>query len=108
MFSKFALLAALVATALANPIFLNTVVHDQRTAAPDGFAQTATPPAEQTIKLRVGLHQNNIAGLEDAVMAVSMPGNALYGQHLTKEQVGIVDYPLRIFLLTSTSRLRLL
>lgn len=87
MLSRFLFLAALVAAAIANPIFLNTVVHDQRSAAPDGFSQTATPSGDQAIKLRVALHQNNIAGLEDALMAVSTPGNALYGQHLTKEQV---------------------
>ncbi|KAF8891614.1 family S53 protease-like protein [Gymnopilus junonius] len=87
MFSRFLFLTALVATAIASPSFLNMVVHDQRSTAPDGFSRTATPPAEQTIKLRLGLHQNDIAGLEDALMAVSTPGNALYGQHLTKEQV---------------------
>jgi hypothetical protein len=30
---------------------------------------------------------NNIAGLEEQLMAVSTPSSATYGQHLTKEEV---------------------
>jgi tripeptidyl-peptidase-1 len=93
MFSRFLFLAALVATAISSPSFLNTVVQDKRSAAPDGFSQTATPPSDQNIRLRIALHQNNIAGLEDALMAVSTPGNALYGQHLTQEEVNTFVAP---------------
>ncbi|KAF8148291.1 family S53 protease [Crassisporium funariophilum] len=63
------------------------VVHDQRSSAPDGFVQQGAAASDQIMKLRIALHQTNIAGLEDALMAVSTPGNALYGQHLTKEEV---------------------
>ncbi|KDR71935.1 hypothetical protein GALMADRAFT_74434 [Galerina marginata CBS 339.88] len=87
MLSRFLFFSVFVAAALGNPLFLNKIVHDQRSSAPDGFIQQGVPPQDQTIKLRVALHQNNIAGLEDALMAVSTPGNQLYGQHLSKEEV---------------------
>ncbi|KDR73332.1 hypothetical protein GALMADRAFT_72684 [Galerina marginata CBS 339.88] len=87
MLSRFLYLAALVATALASPSFLSMVVHDSRPGAPDGFVQQGAASTDQTIKLRIALHQTNIAGLQDALMAVSTPGNTLYGQHLTKEEV---------------------
>jgi tripeptidyl-peptidase-1 len=93
MLSQFLFLGALVATAIANPLFLSMVVQDQRSSAPDGFVQQGAPSGDQTIKLRIALHQTNIAGLEDALMAVSTPGNALYGQHLTMEEVATFVAP---------------
>jgi tripeptidyl-peptidase-1 len=93
MLSQFLFLGAVVAAAIANPLFLSMVVQDQRNSAPDGFVQEGAPSSDQIIKLRIALHQTNIAGLEDALMAVSTPGNALYGQHLTMEEVAAFVAP---------------
>ncbi|KAF7297673.1 Tripeptidyl-peptidase sed3 [Mycena kentingensis (nom. inval.)] len=100
------LLAALAgASPAARP---NFKVHDRRDAVPQSFAKAGPAPSEATIKLRLGLFSNNFpgtlpvfsppgshrrrspahtrTGLEDTLYAVSTPGSARYGQHLTLEQ----------------------
>ncbi|GJJ09797.1 hypothetical protein Clacol_004021 [Clathrus columnatus] len=44
-------------------------------------------PDSATLTLRMALKSNNLPGLETALYDVSTPGNRLYGQHLTKEEV---------------------
>ncbi|KDR69079.1 hypothetical protein GALMADRAFT_104369 [Galerina marginata CBS 339.88] len=94
MLSNFIAFSLVVASALGNPLFQNKVIHDQRSSAPEGFTEQGPPPLHQTIKLRVALHQHNISGLQDMLMAVSTPGNALYGQHLSKEEVETFVKPI--------------
>ena len=77
-------------------------VHESRSAAPVGFVKGGAAPADTVMTMLIALTQNNPAGLEKAVMDVSTPGNALYGQHLTKEQVSprrvvYIDQRLRSF-----------
>ncbi|KAI0689958.1 family S53 protease [Cytidiella melzeri] len=62
-------------------------VHESRTSLPEGFVQDGPADANAVMNMRIALTQNNAAGLEKALMDVSTPGNALYGQHLTKEEV---------------------
>ncbi|KAJ7070060.1 family S53 protease [Mycena amicta] len=64
----------------------NFKVHDRRDAIPASFAKVGPASAETTIKLRLGLFSNDFPGLEDTLFAVSTPGSARYGQHLTLEQ----------------------
>ncbi|KAF9009886.1 family S53 protease-like protein [Cyathus striatus] len=87
MFPKFLLFAAFVASACANPVFRSMVQHEQRETIPDGFVKTSAAPADKVLNLRIALTQSDMAGLEKALMDVSTPGNALYGQHLSKEEV---------------------
>ncbi|ESK96314.1 protease s8 tripeptidyl peptidase [Moniliophthora roreri MCA 2997] len=61
-------------------------VHEQRTAPP-GFARVGKPKAAATLDLRIALVPQDIAGLEKALYDVSTPGNALYGQHLSLDEV---------------------
>ena len=88
--------ASLLALACAKPTG-NLVVHDRRIAAPAGFVHSGAAPAETTLKLRINLMQNDLAGLESALNAASFPDSPLYGQWLTKEEVAIVlvaDFPV--------------
>ncbi|KAI0093371.1 family S53 protease [Irpex rosettiformis] len=62
-------------------------VHESRSAAPVGFVKAGAASPDTVLNMRMALAQNNPAGLEKALMDVSTPGNALYGQHLTKEEV---------------------
>ncbi|KAI0062175.1 family S53 protease [Artomyces pyxidatus] len=63
------------------------IVRERLDAAPDGFAPQGDAPADQILNLRLALVQGDPAGLEDALMAVSTPGNDRYGKFLTKEEV---------------------
>ncbi|KAF8208582.1 family S53 protease [Mycena galopus ATCC 62051] len=61
----------------------NFVLHEKRDAVPSGFVSNGPAPPTATIPLRIGLFSNNFPKLEDTLYAVSTPGSALYGQHLS-------------------------
>ncbi|KAI0028774.1 family S53 protease [Vararia minispora EC-137] len=63
------------------------VVHERLHAAPHEFSLRGPTPANQTLTFRIGLQNNNFAGLEAALYASSTPGSPQYGQHLTREEV---------------------
>ena len=92
MFSRVFVTACMLAVAYANHIARSMRVHDKRTEAPSAFAAKGAAYPDTMLNLRIQLAQTDIAGLEDALMAVSTPGNALYGQHLTKEEVSAHRY----------------
>ncbi|KAL4918733.1 peptidase S8/S53 domain-containing protein [Aspergillus aurantiobrunneus] len=50
-------------------------------AVPDGWKYDGTPSANQPIRLRIALKQHDVAGFEQALLDMSTPGNANYGQH---------------------------
>ncbi|KAJ7465224.1 family S53 protease-like protein [Mycena latifolia] len=78
---------SLLSLAAASPASRpNFVVHERRDAAPSSFAKVGPAASDATINLRIGLFSNNFAGLEETLYAVSTPGSALYGQHLTLEE----------------------
>lgn len=70
-----------------SPTPRNMAVHDQRVSAPTTFTMAGPADMEATLNFRIGLTPNNIDGLEAALFAVSEPDSALYGQHLTQEEV---------------------
>ncbi len=83
---------SLFALAWGNPLSRRTMhVHDSRPSAPPSFTKVGAASPDAVLNMRIALTQNNPAGLEKALMDVSTPGNALYGQHLTKEQVSVVQ-----------------
>ncbi|KAK7055776.1 serine protease S53 [Favolaschia claudopus] len=82
MLSFFAFFALSVAAATAE-----TVVLERRTTPPAGFARLGAAPADQYLRLRFALVENNIAGLHDTVHEISTPGSSRYGQYLSKEQI---------------------
>ncbi|KAJ7081328.1 family S53 protease-like protein [Mycena belliarum] len=77
------LLSLAAASPAARP---NFVVHEKRDAVPSSFAKVGPAPSSATIPLRIGLFSNNFPGLEETLYAVSTPGSAQYGQHLTLEE----------------------
>ncbi|KAF9009885.1 family S53 protease [Cyathus striatus] len=87
MFSRLLLLACIAVVACANPVVRDLVQHESRTSIPNGFVKANAAPADQVLTLRINLAQNDMAGLEKALFDVSTPGSALYGQHLSKEEV---------------------
>ncbi|KAJ7142513.1 family S53 protease [Mycena epipterygia] len=81
-------LATLLALAAANPLSRRVMaVHESRAKVPSGFVHAGSVPASEEITLRIALVNSDIAGLEAKTYAVSDPANALYGKHLTTEQV---------------------
>ncbi|KAA1473472.1 subtilisin-like protein [Dentipellis sp. KUC8613] len=62
------------------------VLH-RRDSPPGTFVETGPAPEDQVFDLRFALVQSDFATLEQKLYAVSTPGNAEYGQHLTKEEV---------------------
>lgn len=84
-----ALLSLLAFTgAYATPHVPRTMrVHERREEPPSGFVQRGAAPKDAVLTLRVALAQNDFSGLEKALYAVSTPGSAQYGQHLSKEEV---------------------
>ncbi|KAJ7029718.1 family S53 protease-like protein [Mycena alexandri] len=84
-------LGTLLALAAANPLGRRAMsVHESRHVVPAGFAHAGSPPLSKEITLRIALTNTDIKGLEANTYAVSDPANALYGQHLTPDEV--VDY----------------
>ncbi|KAI0633617.1 subtilisin-like protein [Trametes polyzona] len=75
------------AAVLAGPTARPMQVHDSRAGAPQGFVLTGPAPVDATLDLRLALVQNDIAGLHEALYAVSTPDSPLYGQYLSKEEV---------------------
>ncbi|KAI0261739.1 subtilisin-like protein [Gloeopeniophorella convolvens] len=68
-------------------------MHERRASVPNGFTLNGPAPGNTPLELRIALTQNDVSGLEDALMAVSTPGNERYGKHLSKEEVGMFITP---------------
>ncbi len=75
-------------------------VHDQRDAAPNRFVKADAADPQANLNFRIGLTPNNIAGLENALYAVSEPDSDLYGQHLSFEEVCLFLLVLYTYLFT--------
>lgn len=87
MFSSALLVACLAIAAYGKPVARSLQVHETRAQVPPAFALKGPAAPDTMLDLRVALVQNDMAGLEKALMDVSTPGSPLFGQHLTKEQV---------------------
>lgn len=100
-------LVSLFALALGTPTARRAMsVHESRSEVPEGFVKQGPAPADTVLNMRLALKQNDPVGLEEAVMAVSTPGNARFGQHLTKEQVEAFVAPTKETLDAVTSFLQ--
>ncbi|CAK5284329.1 unnamed protein product [Mycena citricolor] len=81
------LFASLLSLVLATPAPRSGFkLHGKRDSIPSTFVKAGVPSPETTVKLRLGLFSNNFPGLEETLYAVSTPGSALYGQHLSLEE----------------------
>lgn len=83
MFSRTALVAAVLLQAWPTL----GAVHERLAALPVGWSAVVAPDASSPVSFTIGLAQQNIDQLQSKVLAVSTPGNALYGQHLDADAV---------------------
>ncbi|KAJ7063829.1 family S53 protease-like protein [Mycena amicta] len=91
---SFVALAAYVSAATANPLNGRAMaVHESVAAIPKGFAHAGAVAASQEVTLRIALAHTDIAGLEKITYAVSNPASAVYGQHLTPEEIAAYVKP---------------
>jgi tripeptidyl-peptidase-1 len=84
-----ALLLAAGASAAPSPAMLVK----ESVAAPRGWVRRGDVPAGTTIPLSFALKQRGAAELEAALLAVSDPASARYGQHLTRDDVAALLAP---------------
>ncbi|KII88055.1 hypothetical protein PLICRDRAFT_176799 [Plicaturopsis crispa FD-325 SS-3] len=75
------------ASAIRPPRFAPFDEHENRLYASNGVVNARVAPANTSFYLRIALKSSNADGLHAALMDVSTPGGAKYGQRLTKEQV---------------------
>ncbi|EJD49916.1 subtilisin-like protein [Auricularia subglabra TFB-10046 SS5] len=68
-------------------------VHERRSVVPSGFRSAGSAPAGHTLNLRIALQNNNLKGLEDALMDAATPGSANFRQWLSKGQVEAFSRP---------------
>ncbi|KAA1474745.1 family S53 protease [Dentipellis sp. KUC8613] len=88
------ILASLLAFACASPLVSDNLhVHERRDGVPAGFVQDGPAPDGYTFTMRLALVENNRAGLEQKLYAVSTPDSADYGKHLSKEEVEALISP---------------
>ncbi|KAJ7189161.1 family S53 protease [Mycena filopes] len=73
---------------------------ERRDAAPAGFTQIGSAQGDEMLSLRLALTQGNIPGLHDTVYEVSTPGNARYGQYLSREEVRVPRNPFAWLMLS--------
>ncbi|KAK6984776.1 peptidase S53 domain-containing protein [Favolaschia claudopus] len=89
-----AVIACALVFAAATPMDRRAmVVHDSRSEPARGFVKSGLAPVASDLTLRIAMKPNNIAGLESALYAVSDPASALYGQHLTADEVAAFVKP---------------
>ncbi|KAJ7787274.1 family S53 protease-like protein [Mycena olivaceomarginata] len=83
-----AFIVTLLLLAAAKPMDRRAMVVQETRAEPArGFVKSGVAPTAKELTLRIALKPNNIDGLQAALYAVSDPASALYGQHLTPEEV---------------------
>ena len=81
------MLSTVCTLAMANPTACSMNVHESRVSIPSGYVRSGAAPEDAELKLRIALVQSDPDGLIDALYAVSTPGSASYGKHLSKEEV---------------------
>ncbi|CAK5273720.1 unnamed protein product [Mycena citricolor] len=86
-----ALALALAQISVAKPVvnkrWDDMAVKHAWAEVPSGWEYHEAPPADHLIELRLGLKQDRIDELIEALYQVSDPSHEKYGQHLSKEKV---------------------
>ena len=88
---RFLVSVVLSALVLAKPARRDLQVHESRPSAPAGFSFSGAASPDTTLNLRLALVRNDEAGLIQSLYDVSTPSSPNYGQHLTKEEVGLTS-----------------
>ena len=95
MVPKILVFSTFFSLALATPAVRDMRVRESRQDVPSDYVLTGAADSNTELKLRIALVQNNPEGLIDALYAVSTPGSASYGEHLSKDEVRILSPPRR-------------
>jgi hypothetical protein len=75
------------ATAASSAI-AKLVPHEERPdGIPKGWANLGPSHGTKPMALRIALKSADVSGLQRSLLAVSTPGNAQYGRHLTADEV---------------------
>jgi tripeptidyl-peptidase I len=74
-------LASLLAATAAARVF------DYLPTVPTGWKEIRPALEPEPISLRIALHQQHRDALEQAVLAISTPGNPRYGEHMSREEL---------------------
>ncbi|KAL4932388.1 S53 family peptidase [Aspergillus undulatus] len=73
--TAFSLAGFCLATSVAAEAF------ERLSGVPDGWRYSGTPSGSQPLRLRIAMKQHDVAGFEQALLDMSTPGHANYGQH---------------------------
>ncbi|KAI0823314.1 family S53 protease [Trametes gibbosa] len=87
MLARVAVLVYLAAVCVAKPLARSLQLHEAMEVIPEGFVHSGAAPQDKVLNLRLALVQSDTEGLQKALMDVSTPSSALYGQHLSKDEV---------------------
>lgn len=62
-------------------------VFDAVPAVPEGWSKVSPALGTDKLSLKIGLKQQYVQALEQAVLAISTPGNPHYGKHMSRDEV---------------------
>lgn len=77
----------LILAILTTAATVSARVFDSIPTTPQGWTKESPALSTDKLTLKIGLKQEHAVALEQAVLAVSTPGNPDYGKHLTREQL---------------------
>jgi tripeptidyl-peptidase-1 len=84
-----ALVISMAALGLAASTSTGLVRHESRSGVPQGWVSIGPASPSTMIQMRIALVSKDFPSLEKVLYDVSTPSSAVYGQHLTTEQVSI-------------------
>lgn len=86
--------ALAVATPISSSLYSRSLlVHESRDLLPTGFSLVGPAASQTPLKLRIALTQSNPDAIVAALLNVSDPSSAKYGQHLSKSEVEALVAP---------------
>ncbi|KZP29427.1 hypothetical protein FIBSPDRAFT_1038818 [Athelia psychrophila] len=87
------LISVFFSTALGSPLSRDLAPHESLASVPNGYTSNGPAPADSMLNLRFNLAAGNISGLQSILYEISTPGNANYGNHLTRDELAAYVKP---------------
>lgn len=75
------------ASSLASPTSRNYHVVEQLPVIPEGWTEDRAPPPSTSMKFRIAIRHDKMAEFEQKAIDIATPGNRLYGQFMTREEI---------------------
>lgn len=75
------------ASSLTSPTSRNYHVVEQLPGIPEGWTEDRAPPPSASMKFRIAIRHDKMAEFEQKAIDIATPGNRLYGQFLTREEI---------------------